>query len=254
MATSTLPPASAPATPQFAPLYSQIRSLILHSMQSGEWKPGELMPSEAELAQRYQVSQGTVRKAIDALAAENHVTRRQGKGTFVATHTEHSAQYRFLRLVPDGGDAAAEGPAQRQILAFEKVRASAEVARALQLKAHDSVFFARRLLSLGGVPTIVEDAWLPAARFKGLSAEQLLHHAGSTYSLYESGFNTRVLRASEKIRAIAADAQTAACLQVPELTPLLWVERLAYSYNDQPMELRQARYRTDTHHYKNELQ
>src|SRR3569832_453245 len=92
------------ATPAFSPLYQQIKGLILQSLQSGEWKPGEAIPSEMDLAARYRVSQGTVRKAIDELAAENLVVRRQGKGTFVATHAEHHVQYRFLRLTPDEGD------------------------------------------------------------------------------------------------------------------------------------------------------
>jgi len=73
-------------TPAFSPLYQQIKVLILQSLQSGEWKPGDVIPSEMDLAARFRVSQGTVRKAIDELAAENLVVRRQGKGTFVATH------------------------------------------------------------------------------------------------------------------------------------------------------------------------
>jgi GntR family transcriptional regulator len=84
-----------PATPAFSPLYQQIKGLILQSLQQGEWKPGEAIPSEMELAARFRVSQGTVRKAIDELAAENLVVRRQGKGTFVATHAEQHVQYRF---------------------------------------------------------------------------------------------------------------------------------------------------------------
>src|SRR5206468_11202328 len=93
------------ASPTFSPLYQQIKALITQSLQSGEWKPGELIPSEVELAGRFKVSQGTVRKAIDELSAENLVVRRQGKGTFVATHHEARAQFRFLRLMPDGGEA-----------------------------------------------------------------------------------------------------------------------------------------------------
>ncbi len=70
--------------PTFSPLYQQIKGLITQGLESGEWKPGEIIPSEVELAARYKVSQGTVRKAIDELAAENLLVRRQGKGTFVA--------------------------------------------------------------------------------------------------------------------------------------------------------------------------
>src|SRR3978361_1414726 len=101
------------SSPTFSPLYQQIKALLTQSLQSGEWKPGELIPSEGELAGRFKVSQGTVRKAIDELAAENLVMRRQGKGTFVSTHAERHVRYRFLRLVPDSGN---EGPAQRDIL------------------------------------------------------------------------------------------------------------------------------------------
>jgi len=80
-----LPGVVGAVTPAFSPLYQQIKALILQSLQQGEWKPGEAIPSEMDLAARFRVSQGTVRKAIDELAAENLVVRRQGKGTFVAT-------------------------------------------------------------------------------------------------------------------------------------------------------------------------
>src|SRR6476619_2068423 len=92
------------ATPSFRPLYEQIKILLTQSLVSGEWKPGEAIPSEIELASRFRVSQGTVRKAIDELAAENIVVRRQGKGTFVASHTEEQAShFRFLRIRRDDG-------------------------------------------------------------------------------------------------------------------------------------------------------
>lgn len=89
MSDVTLPVAS------FSPLYEQIKAIILTSLQASEWLPGEAIPSEMELAARYAVSQGTVRKAIDELAAQNLLVRRQGKGTFVATHQEDDWQYRF---------------------------------------------------------------------------------------------------------------------------------------------------------------
>jgi DNA-binding GntR family transcriptional regulator len=184
MPRTTRKPSATAAQPSFQPLYGQIKTLILGRMQLGEWKPGDMIPSEIELAARFGVSQGTVRKAVDALAGENHVVRRQGKGTFVATHTEQAAQYRFLRLVPDTGSAAAEGPAQRRVLACARERANADVAQALQLRSGEMVTHARRLMMLGGEPTILEDAWLAGAAFKDLSAEQLAQFSGSSYALY----------------------------------------------------------------------
>jgi DNA-binding transcriptional MocR family regulator len=101
-------------------------------MEAGRGHPQRNGPGRA-----LPVSQGTVRKAIDELAADNLVVRRQGKGTFVATHAEQHVQYRFLRLMPDSGDLDSEGPAQRQMIECKRVRASAEVARALALRPGD---------------------------------------------------------------------------------------------------------------------
>ena len=239
--------------PAFSPLYQQIKGLILQSLQQGEWKPGEVIPSEFDLAARYKVSQGTVRKAVDELAAENLLVRRQGRGTFVGTHAEQQAQYRFLRLVPDSGTIDSEGPAQRDFVDCKRQRASADVARLLGLRTGDPVLQARRLLRFNGVPTILEDIWLPGGPFKGLTAERLSQYHGPMYALFESEFGVRMVRADEKIRALAPDAAQAALLEVPATTPLLSVERIAYTYNDVPMELRRGLYRTDTHHYRNEL-
>jgi GntR family transcriptional regulator len=241
------------ATPAFSPLYQQIKGLILQSLQAGEWKPGEAIPSEMDLAGRFRVSQGTVRKAIDELASENLVVRRQGKGTFVATHAETQVQYRFLKLVPDGGDQGSEGPAERSVLECRRQRATADVARALSLRSGDAVVQVRRVLGFGGVPTILEDLWLPGHAFRGMTAEQMAGYHGPTYAMFELEFGVRMVRAEEKIRAVAADAQHAALLKVAQGSPLLSVERLAYTYNDVPMELRRGLYRTDTHHYRNEL-
>ena len=240
-------------TPAFSPLYQQIKALILQSLQAGEWKPGEVIPSEMDLAARFHVSQGTVRKAIDELATENLVMRRQGKGTFVSTHAEQRVQYRFLRLMPESGDAGSEGPAERQIIDCKRLRAPADIARALALRSGDAVLQVRRVLAFQDAPTILEDLWLPGGPFKGLTAERLAGYRGPMYALFETEFGVRMVRAEEKIRAVAADAVAAQLLDVPAGTPLLSVERTAFTYNGTPMELRRGLYRTDTHHYKNEL-
>jgi GntR family transcriptional regulator len=238
------------SSPTFSPLYQQIKALITQSLQSGEWKPGELIPSEVELANRFKVSQGTVRKAIDELAAENLVVRRQGKGTFVATHHEARAQYRFLRLMPDAGDPHSP---DNKILEVKRLRAPAEVARLLDIKSGDSVIFIRRVQSFDGAPTIVEELWLPGTLFKGLTAERLVEYKGPMYGLFETEFGTRMIRATEKIRAVSADEGIAELLKIKQNTPLLSVERVSYTYGDKPVEVRRGLYLTDRHHYQNEL-
>lgn len=245
--------AAAGTTPAFSPLYQQIKVLMLHSLQSGEWKPSAAIPSEMDLAVRFKVSQGTVRKAIDELAAENLLVRRQGKGTFVATHAEQQVQYRFLRLFPDSGDLQGEGPAQRQIIDCKRVRASSDIARALAIRQSEAVLQVRRVLSFAAVPTILEELWLPGAPFKGLTAERLRAHQGPMYALFETEFGVRMVRAEEKIRAVLPDTEQCALLHTTAQTPLLSVERTAFTYNDTPMELRRGLYLTDTHYYRNVL-
>ncbi|MGS0740822.1 GntR family transcriptional regulator [Glaciimonas sp. GG7] len=237
-------------SPTFSPLYQQIKALILQRLQSGEWKPGELIPSEVELGSRFKVSQGTVRKAIDELAAENLVIRRQGKGTFVATHHEAQAQFRFLRLMPDDGQPK---PAEKSVIEVKRLRAPAEIARLLGMKSGDSVVFVKRVMSFEGVPTILEELWLPGVIFKGLTLERLVEYRGPMYGLFETEFATRMIRATEQIRAASADEEVAQLLNVPSLSPLLSVERVSFTYGDKPVEVRRGLYVTAHHHYQNEL-
>ena len=244
------PTAAGGTSPTFSPLYQQIKALITQSLQSGEWKPGELIPSEMELANRFKVSQGTVRKAIDELAAENLVVRKQGKGTFVSTHHEERAHYRFLRLMPDEG--VPHYP-ESKFIEVKRLRAPADVARLLDLKSGDSVVYVKRVQSFDGVPGIVEELWLPGAIFKGLTAERLAEYKGPMYGLFESEFGTRMIRATEKIRAVVADAGAGELLHLAPGTPLLSAERVSYTYGDKAVELRRGLYSTERHHYHNEL-
>jgi GntR family transcriptional regulator len=238
------------ASPTFSPLYQQIKGLIIQGLEAGEWKPGDMIPSEIELAGRYKVSQGTVRKAIDELAAENLLVRRQGKGTFVATHTEPRTEFRFLRLTPNEGEMRYP---ESTILECKRARAPAEIARALELKSGDSVITVKRVLAFSGVPYVLDELWLPGAVFRGLTAERLAETHSSLYSLFESEFGTKMIRADEKIRAVAAEPAVAAVLRVAPGTPLLAVERLTYTYGDKPAEVRKGLYITRDYYYRNEL-
>jgi GntR family transcriptional regulator len=237
--------------PAFSPLYQQIKVLITRSLQAGDWKPGEAIPSEMELAARYRVSQGTVRKAIDELATDNLVVRRQGRGTFVSTHAEQQVQYRFLRLLPDPGGKS--GPVERRFLECRRQRAPAEVARVLDMKAGEPVVQIRRLLLFAGRPVVLDDIWLPGTLFRGLTAERLDEYRGPLYALFETEFGVKMLRAEEKLRAVAASVSEAEQLGLVEGAPLLSVERRTLTYGDRPVELRRGLYDTTQHHYRNEL-
>ena len=238
------------AAPSFRPLYEQIKILLTQSLVAGEWKPGEAIPSEMGLAQRFRVSQGTVRKAIDALASEHILLRRQGKGTFVASHNEPSYQYRFLRVTPDDG-----GKPHPQNLFFdlERGKAHGEAARALGLKPGAAVMGFKRVMSFADRPMILDEIVFAADQFPGLTLAELEDFNGSVYSFYESVFGVRMIRAEERIRAVAADSFAAAHLKVAKGTPLLCVDRIAFTYGDKPVEWRRGLCRTDGFSYFNEL-
>jgi len=244
-----LPNASLPIA-SFSPLYQQIKAMILASLQASEWLPGAAIPSEIELAARYGVSQGTVRKAIDELATDNLLVRKQGKGTFVATHQEEGVQYRFLRLEPDSGHKL---PLKTQFLSCETTQSTDSIARLLKLKAVDLVIHIERIQTFAGKPIVFEEIWLPEGRFKGLTLSDLNAWTGPMYAFYEGHYATHMVRAEEKIKAIAADASMAKHLNLEVGRALLSVERVAFTYGNKPVEIRRARYDTSEQHYENKL-
>ena len=236
--------------PAFQPLYRQIKTLITQSLVSGEWRPGDLIPSEIELANRFSVSQGTVRKAIGELADQNLLVRQQGKGTFVASHSEERSQFPYLRITPDRGtldDLAAN------LLDCRKLKLDAGSGKKLGLAAGSGAFLITRVMSFSVSKAVFEEIRLPASRFKGLSAETIQRHHCMMYSMYETEVDVRKLHVEEQIKATAAERTAAGHLGVPEGTPLLVIERVAYTYADKAVELRRSYCSTKEHHYRNRI-
>ncbi len=237
-------------SPTFSPLYRQIKEFMIKSLEEGEWGPGDAIPSEAELAAHFSVSQGTVRKAIDEMAAENLLVRRQGKGTFVATHDDPRSAYRFLRLMPDSGESE---HSLSEPLSARLTEASREVAAALQIAPGERVIAVERLLRFEGEAVVLDRIFLVAELFSGLTLERLRGSERSLYSLFETDYGVRMIRAEERLRAVGADAESARLLGVAPGEPLLSVERTAFTYGNKPVEWRHGLYCTRNHHYLNEL-
>jgi GntR family transcriptional regulator len=238
-----------PDFPAFQPLYRQIQALITQSLMSGEWRPGQPIPSEIELATRFSVSQGTVRKAVCELAEERVLVRQQGRGTFVASHAAERSQVPFLRVTPDAGELT---ELTAELLDLKRIRDAAS-ARLLGLNAGSSVFLLTRILKLNGVPACYEEVRLPASRFKGLTAAVVRQYECMLYSMYETRFGMRVLHAQEIIKAVAAPREVASLLGAPPGLPMMQIERLAFSYRHEPAELRRCLCDTRQHHYRNSI-
>ena len=240
-----------PQSPTFQPLYVQTKTLLERALEAGEWPPGTAIPAEVALAARFGVSQGTVRKAIGALAAENLLVRRQGKGTFVATHTEEPASsFRFLRIRRN--DGRPEYPGSR-LIDLRRGKAGADVARALAIKQGDGVYILRRVLDYAGRPAVFDEITLPAALFNGLTRARFAGYPGSMYGFFETEFGVRMLRADERVHAVAADRTAAELLEVAAGSPLLAVDRISFTYGDRPVEVRRGLCATRNEHYWNTL-
>ncbi|HET8831847.1 MAG TPA: GntR family transcriptional regulator [Casimicrobiaceae bacterium] len=240
-----------PPSPTFQPLYVQTKALLERALEAGEWPPGTAIPAEVALAARFGVSQGTVRKAIGALAAENLLVRRQGKGTFVATHTEEAASsFRFLRIRRN--DGRSEYPASR-LIDLRRGKAGADVARALAIKPGDGIYLLRRVLDFGGRPIVLDEISLPATLFAGLTRARFAGYPGSMYGFFETEFGVRMVRAEERLHAVAAERAAAELLDVPTGSPLLAVDRVSFTYGDRPVEVRRGLCSTRHAHYWNAL-
>ena len=237
-------------SPMFSPLYQQIRALVMVSLESGEWKPGDIIPSESELAVRFGVSQGTVRKAIDEMAAENLLVRRQGKGTFVATYNDPRSSLRFLRIAANEGDLP---PLASVPIECWRAKAGVDVARTLAIEPGAPIIIVRRVLRAGEEPVVFDEIYLPGALFPDLSVDVLRDAEASLYGLFECKYGVRAIGADERLRAVLADRVSAGMLQVAEGSPLLLVERVSFTYGQKPVEWRRGFYATQKCHYHNEL-
>ncbi|MCP5408448.1 MAG: GntR family transcriptional regulator [Chromatiaceae bacterium] len=230
------------------PLYSQIEAFIVDKITRGDWAPGNIIPSEMQLAHQLNVSQGTVRKAITELVENNVLVRRQGRGTFVAIHNNDRALFHFFHIVNNSGKKVLP---ECKTLSCRRKRASAQQASKLNLAGGAQVICIERIRSLDNLPTIVETIVLPTKLFGDLGKPQVGDLPNTLYELYESQYGITIHRAEEQLRAIVASAHEASLLGLKRGAPLLEIERIALTLDGTPVELRISRCNTAGHYYQN---
>ena len=238
------------ATPSQNPLYKEVKRQIMAELVSGEWKPGSAIPAERRLSERFAVSIGTIRKAIDELVGENILIRQQGRGTFVATHNRERLLFYFFHIV--GHDSAKEYPVVT-LQSFARGKADDDESTALAIKRGDPVFRIRNLLKLSGAPVMIDDIVIGQRRFAGLTEKQFTARPNTIYNLYQDSFGINVVRTQERLRSIVADAAHAKLLQIAARAPLLRIARIAFSYQDVPIESRTSIVNTAGHEYWSEI-
>ena len=232
----------------FQPLYKQIEEHVKQLIIEQRWKPGEVLPNEFQLAEEFGVSQGTVRKALNALSAAKILSRQQGVGTFVSEHSTHQSLYRFFPLIADG--KLPELPKAKLLsLAIEKVPPT--VLDKLGLDDNEQVIHFTRQRLLNDEVCIVESIYLPHKYFQGLESETELPH--TLYHYYQQVFNLTVQKTQDSIKAVLSDSRDAKWLGVNEGLALLEVQRLTQTIDGKIIEYRVSRCLSDNYHYLVEL-
>lgn len=232
------------------PLYLQIVELLVSRISKGEWLPGDVIPSEINLAAELKVSQGTVRKAITELVETNVLTRKQGRGTFVSNHDSDRALFHFFHISANGGQKVLP---DSEVTACRRKKATKKEAERLALEEGSDVIRIERVRKIASKPTIAETIVLPALRFAALGREGRCELPNMLYELYEKQFGITIHSAEEQLRAVAASRHDAEVLGLEPGAPLLQIERVALTLDKVPVELRISRCNTRNHYYQNTL-
>ncbi len=232
------------------PLYRAVKRALLKNIESGRAAPGDALPSETTLAAEFGVSIGTLRRAVDDLVAEHILVRRQGRGTFVATHTSDRFLFQFFHV--ERSDGLRQAP-DVELVSFERGRLDEDAAAALQRKPGDAALQIENRLRLQGRSVVHDRLWIPATLFRGLTEKRWVERPSTIYHLYQSEFGITVARAHERLRAVGADRAAARVLGVPLGQPMLQVRRVALDLSGQPVEWRVSTVVTTQHDYVNLL-
>ncbi|MFT0535292.1 GntR family transcriptional regulator [Pseudomonas fulva] len=220
------------------PRYQQLRDHLVAQIANNRWHPGEAIPTEAALASEFDLSVGTVRKAIDALVAEGVLERQQGRGTFIRRPQFQSSLFRFFRFEAVNGERVVP---MNRILSMNAVAAPSAVAQALGLVPGADVIHLQRLRLLDAQPVLAEDIWLPRQPFQLLLETDLDNKGPLLYPIYEQLCGQVVAAAEEALTAEAVDEVHGRLLQVPAGSSIVVIERLARDYAGKPLEWRRSR-------------
>jgi GntR family transcriptional regulator len=226
------------------PLYARVKAIVLARITAGDWPPGTAIPTEMELARELGVSQGTVRKALDTLSAEQVLVRRQGSGTYVAEHTPAHVMFRFFNIYDDAGTQVLPDSQPTRIAVAV---ASAAERRRLVLEDAAKVIRITRIRTRSGRAFMDDRIVLPEALFPGLVDEPEVPN--TLYDLFQKRYRIHVAHTEEQVTAVAATARLAERLAVPPGTPLLAIDRITYDLNGRRIEWRLSHAHLDGAHY-----
>ena len=231
------------------PIYHQLYEILRSNITQGNWQPGDMLPPESELIDKYEVSRITVRQALDALVNEGLIYRQRGRGTFVAHPTVEQGLTRIISFTEDMRQRGFQ-PGTR-ILSSGLIPALPEIAEKLQIAPGKELARLERLRLADGEPMSIEESYLVHRLCPGILdgdyTQHPLRHA------LDQQYGIRLVRASQKIQALSASSKLAGKLSIPSKSALLYIERVSYSDQGVPIEFLRLYHRGDRYSLYNEL-
>ena len=227
------------------PLHHQVYLDLRAALDAGEWRPGDLLPPERQLAARYGCSLITVRRALSELAREGRLERTRGRGTTVLRpriERDFTGTLSFAEEMQDRGLDP-----ETRLLAARPESAGEHVAQALGIEAGSPTLYVERLRLAAGEPLLLEQVHLPAERFPGLLASDLEH--GSLYDILTARYGTRISRAREALEPVLLRAREARLLDQAPRSPALLIEGIAFGADGEPVEFARSFVRGDRTRY-----
>jgi GntR family transcriptional regulator len=227
------------------PLHHQVYLDLRAALDAGEWRPGDLLPPERQLAERYGCSLITVRRALSELTREGRLDRQRGHGTTVLRpriERDFGGTLSFSQEMQDRGLAP-----ETRLVAARPESAGEHVAEGLAIEPGSPTLYLERLRLAGGEPLLLEQVHLSAERFPGLLASDLEH--GSLYELLADRYGTRIVRARESLEPILLHSREARLLAQPSRTPALLIEGIAFTAEGEPVEFARSYVRGDRTRY-----
>lgn len=230
----------------YIPLNHQLYLIIKEAIETKEFKEGSIIPSESLLESKYNVSRITVRRAIEDLAKDGLVEKRQGKGTFVCYK---KPQYNLELLTSFTEDSRLRGKKPKsKILDFQEIKAFGNIAKSLKISDDTDIYYLKRLRFINDDEIIgLHDTYINKIHNIELSREDFTEST-SLYSVLENKFGTQLTEADETLEARMPTFEEKELLKIEDNIPLFYIQRTTYD-NQNAIEFVRMSYIADKFKY-----
>ncbi len=230
------------------PIYHQILEDLKKRIEQKEFQPGDIIPSERELSESYNVSRMTVRQAVTNMVNDGDLYRERGKGTFVA---ERKIEQPLQGMTSFTEDMRQRGMiASSKLIVFETTPVPDDIAHKLQLDMDQQVYNIKRIRYADNKPMAVETTFIHTALIPDLTEELV---QGSLYHYIEDELNLEIEKASQMIEATIADHHLSDLLEIPPSSAILHMERNSFLKDGRPFEVVKSAYRADRYKFISDI-